>query len=70
MILVSDLLQILCYFPETGKITWRINAAKNVKKGNVAGCVNNHGYITIGINKKVYKAHRVAWAMHYGQWPE
>lgn len=27
------------------------------------------GYLCGGINRKVYKAHRVAWAIHHGSWP-
>jgi len=31
--------------------------------------VNAHGYRSGGICGKVLKAHRVAWAIHFGEWP-
>jgi hypothetical protein len=31
--------------------------------------IDNGGYHSGGIFGKTYSAHRVAWALHYGQWP-
>lgn len=33
-------------------------------------CMSSAGYLVGGILGKVYSAHRVAWAIHYGAWPE
>lgn len=59
---------LLSYDPETGALTW---AAKHGKKkpGDPAGWVDN-GYVRISINGKSYLAHRVAWFLHYGEWPK
>lgn len=37
--------------------------------GKEAGNVTTRGYIQVGIFRKLYKAHRVAWCLHYGTWP-
>ncbi len=34
------------------------------------GHKNSRGYLVISHNKKSLKAHRVAYALHYGKWPE
>jgi hypothetical protein len=47
------------YDPETGKF-WR-----------EAGCVNpTNGYRHIQFQGKQHMEHRVAWFLHYGEWPE
>lgn len=32
--------------------------------------IGNHGYLTGSVNDKMYTAHRVIWAIVYGEWPE
>lgn len=39
------------------------------RNGGIAGKLNSCGYIDITINRRVYKAHRLAWLLHYGEWP-
>ena len=39
------------------------------RSGEVAGSIRPDGYIIICINKKRYKAHRLAWFYVYGVWP-
>lgn len=57
----------LRYEPETGLLYWRISSGK-AKAGTVAGC-EAKGYILIGINGKLLKAHRLAWLLHHGKDP-
>ncbi|WJM80435.1 HNH endonuclease [Pectobacterium brasiliense] len=78
---VDFLRDCFSYNPCTGVITWlprpRIHfATERVFKtwhsrfcGKVAGGVNCKGYIEIGIQGRLMKAHRVAWAMSYGEYP-
>lgn len=30
---------------------------------------DTYGYVVVGIDRKLYKAHRVIWALLYGAWP-
>jgi len=65
---------ILDYNPETGIFIWRdraeltpCNRARIV--GKIAGCISNTGYIQIKINNIPYQAHRLAWLIVFGKWP-
>ena len=60
---------LLRYDPETGKLFWKIPRGR-MPSGVVAGRLSNKGYIQIGIDSKRYSAHRLAWLLHYGAWPE
>jgi hypothetical protein len=60
--------EYLQYCPETGVITW-IKPRRKIKVGQIAGAINNNGYLQIKFNGKAYKAHRLAWYLHYGVWP-
>src|ERR1700744_6235090 len=65
---------ILNYCPETGIFTWRWrlgypNSWNAKKAGKPAGYTNEIGYVYIGIHKKLYLAHRLAWLYMTGEWP-
>lgn len=38
--------------------------------GKPAGCLSERGYIKVRINDRLYQAHRVAWLIVNGEWPE
>lgn len=59
----------LRYDPNTGEFFWSVNASTRVKIGDKAGCLKSDGYIAIRVDKKYYKAHRLAWFFIYGEWP-
>ncbi len=60
----------LCYDPLTGKITWKISPGRRRKTGDIAGWDNCQGYWSIQVDRKNYMAHRLAWRLYYGEWPE
>ena len=61
-VLPSKLLkELLRYEYETGLF---------IKVGQIAGCLCKDGYVTIGVNSHNYKAHRLAWVMVYGDYPD
>lgn len=71
MLTAEQLKNTLEYNPDTGVFLWKIRPSKAVKAGDIAGCAEKQiGYITIGISKRVYKAHRLAWLYVYGDWPK
>lgn len=68
------------YDPDTGVFLWRAREVRpafsrtdrgwNTKyAGTVAGSPSGKGYILIGLDWKLYKAHRLAWFYTYGEWP-
>lgn len=58
------------YDQQKGAITWRIASGRGVKPGDVAGTFNkSNGCRYVTIDETRYLAHRVAWLMHYGEWP-
>ena len=61
--------QLLDYNPATGNFIWK-ESRGNVKKGDIAGTIDKHGYHVIRIDRKLYKAHRLAWLYIHGYFPE
>ena len=47
-----------------GNLIWKIDKSRRVKAGDIAGYLNKLGYIDIGVDRKVYKAHRLIYFYH------
>ncbi|GAB2493994.1 HNH endonuclease [Arenimonas alkanexedens] len=62
--------KFLSYCPESGLLTWLVSPNGRITVGQVAGNVSQQGYINIQLLGRQLKAHRVAWLLHYGEWPE
>lgn len=60
--------ELLYYDPETGSWTWRLKVHGTTKPGDLAGCAARN-YWVIGINRRIYLAHRLAWLYMTGVWP-
>jgi len=56
-----------CAEIERGRISTRWNL---LRSGRIAGHKGSHGYITLTIEGKTYPAHKVAWAVYYGSYPD
>lgn len=65
---IEYLMSALNYDPDTGQFTWKIDFSR-AKAGSVAGRIHHQGYREIGIKNRRIGAHRIAWAMTYGEWP-
>ncbi|QIG68214.1 HNH endonuclease protein [Rhizobium phage RHph_Y1_10] len=52
----------LSYDHKTGGLTW-------TRTNLPASSINNKGYGRVKVMKKTLSAHRVAWFLHYGEWP-
>ena len=70
MITPDELRDIFSYDPTTGELRWAKRISRKSVIGKIAGCKASDGRILVGICGKLYKAHRVAWAIITGRWPE
>jgi len=68
MLSQASLKKILFYDFKTGRFIWKVNR-KGVKKGTTAGYVCAHGYRKIMIERKKYKASRLAFLYMTGKFP-
>jgi hypothetical protein len=59
--------KLFTYDPVSGRLTRKINYG-NTKPGSL-GAVNS-GYYRFKVGQNIYKAHRLAWFLTYGGWPE
>lgn len=68
----SEVSELLEYAPETGALTWkpRVKGRGWNRAQGGATHVSDQGYITLNIKGRVYRGHRLAWLLYYGEWPD
>jgi hypothetical protein len=78
---IEYLLECFAYDPETGALTWRSRPREHFgterawracnarDAGAVAGSLNSDGYLRVGIDGALYRAHRIAYALATGTDP-
>jgi HNH endonuclease len=69
MISVERLRKFFSCDPQTGEIRWIVGHSNYVAAGALAGHKRSDGYHCITVDGEDYKAHRIMWALHYGEWP-
>ena len=57
------------YDPDTGQFYWRVDRGYRIKAGDKTGSKNGRGYVQLNVDGKHYYAHRVAWLIMTGEWP-
>ena len=67
---ITRLREALSYDRGTGIFIWRISRPGLARASGVAGWNNGMGYITVSLDGKNYKAHRLAFFYMTGKWPE
>jgi len=68
--MIHDFTDFFDYDPQTGVIRWKRKSGPRTVLGSVAGTIEAKGYRAISFRKKRYKAHRIAWLITHGKWPE
>lgn len=66
---IERLHELLTYDPETGLFRWRVSVGQRARPGSLAGTKNRKSYCGIKIDRRIYPAHRIAWAFCFGVWP-
>jgi HNH endonuclease len=61
--------EVLEYDQTTGILRWRITLSNKARAGRIAGAENGNGYLRVGIDGRLYLAHRIAWLIQTGSWP-
>ena len=67
---VERLRYVFIYDPLTGILTHRIDRGQRARAGKEAGGMGHAGYRLVSVDGVVLLAHRIAWAIHTGMWPE
>ena len=58
------------YNPDTGELIRKKRTSPSTKVGDRVGCLAASGHVVFTLFSRTYLVHRVAWAIHYGRWPE
>lgn len=69
MITLEQARDALKYDPKSGEFRWRETRNGRALKGALAGVIHPNGYHYIRIGARSYMGHRLAWLLHYGEWP-
>lgn len=64
--LIADAVE---YNPSTGIFTRKITTSRSAA-GDKTGTIAKNGYVVLRINKKLHYAHRLAFLMVTGSWPD
>ncbi len=60
---IDVLRRLVSYDPLTGVLTWRESGLRALNH------IHPRKYLSGKIHGRMFWAHRVAWAIHYGEWP-
>jgi len=67
---IEQLKKAFSYDPETGFITRLVTSfTKTVQVGDVVGTPDKNGYLQVSFLLDKFQSHRLAWALHHGEWP-
>ena len=66
----EQITEFLNYNMNSGVITWIKPSSTKTACGDVAGCMDGKGYLAIKIFNRIYRAHRLAWFLHFGEFPD
>jgi hypothetical protein len=68
---IQKLQEFIHYDPVTGVLIWKKVLSNRTKSGALCGAnIDSKGYGRVCFDGKQYRAHRVVWALFYGQMPD
>ncbi len=66
---IASFSDVMDYNPETGIVTAKVRFS-NRPAGMPIGSNTSYGYLATSLFGKKVQIHRLAWFLHYGEWPE
>ena len=60
----------LSYDRKTGRLRWLVKPRPQTAIGAIAGAINRGGYVQIRVYGRMCYAHRLAWLLTHGKWPD
>ena len=67
---ITKLREHICCDPNTGILTWqKVLSNRGVVGSECGSNLDSKGYKRVCFDGKQYRAHRVVWALHYGEIP-
>ena len=66
---IASFSDVMEYNPETGIVTAKVGFS-NRPAGMPIGSNTSYGYLATSLFGKKVQIHRLAWFLHYGEWPE
>lgn len=71
MISLDRAKEVLEYDCHSGLLKWLKSPCSWISAGDTAGSLHKQtGYIYVVVDQRKYKAHRLAWLLHHGVWPD
>lgn len=65
----ARLKELMHYDPDTGAFTWKVRTSNRINIGDIAGSINDAGYLLIRIDRRIYRSHRLAFLYMTGTFP-
>ncbi len=65
----EEVFKFFSYEPTTGIVRWACDLSPRRTAGQAVSLKKQGSYITVILFGYGYKAHRIAWMLTYGQWP-
>lgn len=67
---LNKIMNMVFYNHITGVFLWRKTITGKIKAGHICGSFKDGGRFVIRAGGKRFLAHRLAWAIVYGKWPD
>lgn len=69
MLTSAAIRELLQYEPDTGRLVWRVTRGSALAGDEAGRVMRATGYRQVRVGKALVYAHRLAWAIHHGEWP-
>ena len=69
MLTIERIRHVFTYDKSTGNLVRNFGRGK-AKKGSFSSCTDKDGYVVIGVDNKIYRAHRLVWFYVNGEFPD